>query len=190
MFFDLSKPGTYRFTSNCTLEEADAIGVWAEFTLEEGANFPTSRPDKLQTMPPVLTLKYDENHMEVPLAGCSWYYRQEDGTEASVLADHADPLMMQNSIPHLTVSYSHLKLTFEKAPDTWSVTCWPAGDWAEGTADSHSVQTYDEGFLARPGAWIYAVSAEWKNDGSGYYGTAEYYLYIETETGNVNGLAR
>lgn len=189
-FFDLSKPGTYRFTSHCTLGESDRCDVWAEFTLEENADAPMSQTNELLMNPPALKLESDGIELDVPMVGCNWYFRREDGTVAAVIGDHADPLMMQNSIPKYTVSSSHLKLAFEKAPDTWSVTCWPAADWAKGTAESHSVQTYEEGFLARPGAWVYAIYATWEDRGSGYYGTAEYYVYIETATGNVNGMAR
>lgn len=189
-FFDLSKPGTYRFTSHCTLGESDRCDVWAEFTLDERADASKSQTNELKMNPPALKLGSDGIELDVPVVGCTWHFLREDGTVAAVIGDHPDPLMMQNSIPKYAVSYSHLKLTFEKAPDTWSVTCWSAEDWAEGTAESHSVQTYDEGFLARPGAWVYAISAFWEDRGYGYYGTAEYYVYIETATGNVNGMAR
>ena len=187
-FFDLSKPGTYRFISNCTLEEVDRIEVWAEFSLDKPEK--NAQADYLWKKPPELKLTCGETVTQVSYAGCSWFCLQENGMMAATEADPIDPMMAQNSFPEIVADFSHFRISFDAAPDQWSAECWPAEDWAEGTADSHSVQLAEDGFLARPGKWVYVIRGAWEDKGAGWYGTAEYYFVIETETGNVNGLAR
>ena len=162
--------------------------VWAEFTLDKSEK--DAQADYLWKKPPQLKLTCGETVTQVSYAGCSWFCLQENGMMAATEADPIDPMMTQNSFPGIFADFSHFRISFDAAPDQWSAECWPAEDWAEGTADSHSVQLAEDGFLARPGKWVYVIRGAWEDKGAGWYGTAEYYFVIETETGNVNGFAR
>ena len=144
----------------------------------------------IYTKPPALTLYYGTGSTLLDFAGCSWYFRQEDGTMSAPFGDPVDMPMLQNSLEALREDGGSVKLSFALEPDELSVTCWPYEDWVKGQADSHTVNAFENVFAPRPGGWVYGIRATWNDSGRGYYGTAEYYIYIERPKAWDNPLAR
>lgn len=151
---------------------------------------PIIQTNEIYRKPPALTLYYGTGSMLLDFAGCNWYFRQEDGTVSAPIGDRVDMPMLQNSLEALWVDAESAKLSFALEPDELSFTCWPYEDWVKGQADSHTVNAFENSFALRPGGWVYGIRATWNDNGRGYYGTAEYYIYIEGAKVSNHPLAR
>ena len=58
-------------------------------------------------------------------------------------------------------------------------TCWPEAVWQKNDTPEESVFSYKEpAFYAKPGGYIYEITATWDDTGAGFHGTANYYVYI------------
>lgn len=72
-----------------------------------------------------------------------------------------------------------LKFAWESPPSSVSCVCWPDTVWQDDSIPEEAHHFDPEGlFYAKEGGYIYEFTATWENNGSGFYGTAQYFIYI------------
>ena len=155
--------------------------------------------------PPECTLLMPDYETQLTLAGYNWNYRLEDDRWVATIADQASrPLSKDYLIPVYiekesaetvyapvpgTDAYAPtnslgylLNLSWETAPSSVTYTCWPDTVWEKSrTVEQQVISLRDHAFYAWQGGYIYEITATWNDTGVGYYGTANYYVYITDE---------
>lgn len=134
--------------------------------------------------------------------GYSWSYRTKDGMIAAANADQAGrPLPKEYLTPVIldskfsetvyapipgSTAYEptnslgwFVKLSWESEPTSISYTCWPDRIWQDSNTPEEDVISQENTFYAKPGSYIYEITATWENTGMGYWGTANYYVRID-----------
>lgn len=152
--------------------------------------------------PPKGTLHTPDGEVSLTPAGYSWTAQNTDGTATSVIADQAGRPLSQDSLKPVTIESESLetvygpvpgsdtyaptnslgyllKLSWEAAPSSVTYTCWPDAVWQNSGVQQETVVSQGgQAFYAKPGGYIYEIAAKWSDTGVGYYGTANYYVYI------------
>lgn len=133
------------------------------------------------------------------LGGYSWNYR-EGGQTHTVIADQASrPIDKLKPIPisdkyaqsvYIPIPGSEksqptnmlgyrVHLGWDSYPSSMTITCWPDTVLEDSSTASEEVICDDMSFYAKPGGYIYEITATWdKTYDLPYYGTATYYVYI------------
>lgn len=185
-----------------------ANDVWVYLDGQLAYNGDVIVPPQLQPVrksPPAGTLFTPEGETPLLLAGYNWTHTDPDGTGVSVIADQAGRPLTADILKPVTIPFDHaetiylpvpgsgvyeptdslgflVKLDWEVTPSKVMCTCWPdtvgRNDYTSGEEIPFDL---NGPFYARPGRYIYEFSATWEDTGAGYYGTANYYVYI---TGN------
>ena len=146
--------------------------------------------------PPAANLRTPAGDVRLAPVGFSWFH-VKDGMMVATLADVSDRPNPKSLQPvNLDSQYREtiyaplpgteyyepiracgylLKLDWEANPHEVTYTCWDA----QGQKVEQAVYSYqDQAFYATMGGHIYEITATWKDTGAGYYGTANYYVYI------------
>lgn len=180
--FDVSQPGTYRFKSSCSVyaegNTSQDCTLWAEFTIGQA-----DKPEySAGAVPPEANLSFSGGERTLPAAGYQWTYESSDGTVCAVIADQAGRPLEQRFTETIVIDSGHdllVKLDWETAPTSVTCTCWPDTVWKNSrTPEDAVVSPAGFVFYAKPGGYVYEIAAQWEDTGAGYYGTANYYVYI------------
>jgi len=161
-----------------------------------------SKPEAEFKEPPKGTLHTNDGNEVLCRGGYNWSYRTKDGIIASAITDQAgrplpkeylSPVILDSKfaetvyapIPGST-TYAPtnslgwlVKLSWESEPTSISYTCWPDKIWQDSNTPEEDVISQENTFYAEPGSYIYEITATWDNPDLGYWGTANYYVYIE-----------
>ena len=172
--YDVSRYGTYRLKVSCRLYD-NAHGT--EQLLH--AEFQLPSPDSpVYKEPPKLTLDSGDS-LELSYASSNWSYVDDNGNMAVSLADAPHPLQMEDLEFLHCFSSVDVRLEFEFWPAEFTVRCWKTEKQGNLEANSEAVMTWNNGLQLKSGDYIYEVTATWKDDGAGYYGTATYVFRAE-----------
>lgn len=155
--------------------------------------------------PPEGTLFTPEGQAALHAAGYSWFCTLGNGLEEATIADQVSRPLPEGSLNPIVISSQYgetvyapvpgkdiyeptnslgylVKLDWEVCPSSVSYTCWPDTVWKKSGTPEETVASYqDFAFYAKPGGYIYEIVATWSDAGLGYHGTANYYVYIDTE---------
>lgn len=149
--------------------------------------------------PPPGILRSQEGDANLRLAGYSWFF-QEQSQSLSVIADQSSrpaqklkpvtisdkyietiyaPILDSTSYaPTNSLGY-FVKLNWNANPSSVTYTCWPDFVWEDPSTPQEDVDVFEDmAFYAKPGGYIYEITATWEDYGEGYHGTATYYVYI------------
>ena len=161
--------------------------------------------ESLFQKPPKGTLHTPDGDAPLTPAGYSWTAQNGDGTAMSMVADQAIRPLDRDSLKPVMIGSEHartvyvpvtdgeacepanmlgylLELSWEAEPNSVTYTCWPEAVWKNSNVQQEDVVTPEKlAFYARPGGYIYEITAKWDDTGAGYYGTANYYVYIVAE---------
>ena len=148
------------------------------------------------------TLITPEGEFPLVTGGYHWFCRMDDGLMKATVADQAGRPLPASSLKPIQLSSKYaetvyapipgkdgcaptntlgylLKLHWAAAPSSLSFTCWPDDVWQTGsTPEEAVVSLQDLAFYAKPGGYIYEITASWEDTGLGYYGEVNYYVYI------------
>ena len=163
--------------------------------------------------PPKATIFTPEGETTLQAAGYSWFCTLGSGLEEAVIADQADRPLPEGSLEPVFISSKYAETVYSKVPGSdayaptnslgylvklgWEVnpssvsyTCWPEAVWQDdGIQEAFVVAYEDFSFYAKHGGYIYEIAAEWEDTGSGYHGTANYYVYITDEDLHMHAAA-
>ena len=135
------------------------------------------------------------------LGGYSWICALGNGLENAAIADQASRPLPKGVLEPVTVSSQYaetvyapvpgsdtyapanslgylIKLQWEADPASVTFACWPETVWETGNVREETVVSQDGAFYAKQGGYVYEIVAAWEDTGAGYYGTANYYIYI------------
>ena len=160
--------------------------------------------ENVYTQPPQCTLITSDGNTLLTMGGYDWAYQQPGSDLMTVtIADQVSrPLPLESLTPvhidweHAESVYSYVertgkyaltnqlgfpvKLHFEVMPDSVTYACWPDAETGRPGTETEEVEFFrqEPAFYAKPGGYIYEIVAEWEDRGVGFYGTANYYVYI------------
>jgi hypothetical protein len=142
-------------------------------------------------------------HGETPLSmgGYHWFYSLGNGLENATIADQAGRPLPEETLTPVIISSEYaetiyapvpgtntykptnalgylVKLAWEDEPSSVSYTCWPEKVWRKNNVKEETVVSQDGAFYAKQGGYIYEIVATWEDNGLGYHGSANYYVYI------------
>ena len=158
-------------------------------------------PQPFYKQPPAGLLSASTGEIKLSVAGCAWYagdsvsITDEAGRplprkllENSGLTLQLDPKTAETVMVYLPEKDVYeptnclgyfVKLHWERMPDSFSVTCWPDTVWEDDSTPEEAVVTHENAaFYARPGRYVYEITATWEDDGTGCHGTARYYVCL------------
>lgn len=153
------------------------------------------------TAPPEGMLHTPEDSYPLQAAGYSWFYIRGEQL-CAVIADQAgrppergylNPVELSHACaesiympvqsaegdaPSEEAGYM-LKLDWPVSPDRIAVTCWQESVWDGKDVREETAAVWDVGaFFAKPGAYIYEITAIWDDRGGECYGSANYYVCV------------
>ena len=152
--------------------------------------------------PPKGMLRTPEGDVPLISAGYSWTVEHADGTATTTIADQTGRPLPKDRLKPVTINNKYaetvyapvpgrdtyaptnslgylLKLNWEANPTSVAYTCWPDTVWQDSNTPEESVVSQNNlSFYGKPGGYIYEITATWADTGPGYYGTANYYVYI------------
>lgn len=156
--------------------------------------------------PPKGVLITPDGETELRTGGYGWHCMLKNGREEATIADQVSrPLPAESFTPVVisrdyvqtlyapvpaadAVGYSgyFVKLDWEEDPDSLSYTCWPDSVWQEDGVQEQGVNfsLEKQTFFAWEGGYVYEIVATWEDNGRGYHGSANYYVYIIGEEAN------
>lgn len=180
--YDLSLPGTYRFSTECYLydtREGSKCHLYDEFTL------PVNTENQGL---PQLSVYSGTEEVQVATGGYSWAQYEENGMVTMTHADSLHPLQMEKHLTNYQTTNDRVRLNFSRQPDSWEVRCWPDhmlrdGDVTLFDSQSESVMVYDEQLHLKPavdGGYIYEITARWEESPNQSYGTVTYVFWINS----------
>lgn len=160
--------------------------------------------------PPDCTLITQEGSVVLKAAGFDWTYENADGSSVAVIADQAGRPLPRNSVTAVTLDGDDLetvyapvgstgygatnslgyfvKLDWEATPSSVTYSCWPDTVWETGSTPEEAVVSHEDfAFYAKPGGYVYEIAATWENNGAGYHGSANYYVYMQLRYGCEDG---
>ena len=142
-------------------------------------------------------------HGETPLSigGYHWIYSVGNGLENATIADQAGRPLPEETLTPVIISSEYaetiytpvpgtntykptnslgylVKLAWEDEPSSVSYTCWPEKVWRKNNVKEEAVVSQDSAFYAKQGGYVYEIVATWEDNGIGYHGSANYYVYI------------
>lgn len=171
----------------------------------DGAYVEPPQPEPAYKEPPQMLVVTPERQTVISASGYNWTYNNPDGTSTSIIADQAEIPMSSDSLVAITIGrkfaetvYAYakpgqyeptnmlgymVKLHFDVCPTSISYRCWPGNYSDLPDSENNRKETVEyfrdsETFYAKDGGYIYEIAATWENSGAGYYGTANYYVYI------------
>jgi len=129
---------------------------------------------------------YTEGNLQI--GGYHWTYTSADGNEVATIADQACRPISMGLLSTAIISNKQTEIAdsagywvtpvWEVTPTAVTCTCWPA-KWEDSCVREESLISQDDfSFYAKPGSYIYEINATWEDDGAGYHGSANYYVYI------------
>ena len=148
------------------------------------------------------TLITPEGEFALTTGGYHWCCRMDDGLMEATIADQAGRPLPKSSLPPVSLSSQHpetvyapvpgsdafaptnalgylLKLQWAAEPSSVTFTCWPEAVWQHpGTPEEAVVSQGNHAFYAKPGSYIYEITAVWEDTGLGYHGEVTYYVHI------------
>ena len=158
------------------------------------------------TEPPKGTLYTPDGAFSLQTGGYHWSYAVSEDLRSDSIADqasrppapeHFTPVILNSSYaeqvyapigdgtasaPTDDMGYL-LKLGWEVDPHTITYTCWPDTVWNNSNPKEEAVVSQGgPTFYAKTGSYIYEIVATWNDNGTGYSGTANYYVYITDST--------
>ena len=187
------------------VQSSEAVEVYVDNGLVvDGEGILYVSPAVVLEEPPQGTLITAEGNAPLTMGGYSWFH-QVPGSElitATIADQHSRPLPSESLTPvniswvsaesvysfvEKTGEYAltdHLgflvKLHFDVMPTSVSYTCWPVEPEKGAEVNIGGVEYFREqlAFFAKMGGYLYEISATWADNGQGFYGTANYYVYI------------
>jgi hypothetical protein len=161
------------------------------------------KPEAAFKEPPDGTIRTPDGDVTMKPAGYGWFYEKTDGTTEAVIADQAERPLPKGSLEPVIIGMEHaetiylpvpgsgvyeptdalgylIKFQWEVNPSSVTCTCWPDTVWQDGSAQGEKIPVDLNGgpFYAKVGGYIYEFAVTWEDTGTGYYGTANYYVYI------------
>ena len=168
----------------------------------DGAAVAPPRPEPAFKKPPGVTVVTPDTQQTLKAAGYDWTFADTDGSVTAIIADQSGrpsekrffvPVMIDPKQAETVYAYDpdtgrsepvkllgHLvKLEWESLPDTVTYTCWPDAVWTTGGVSPREVYAQQsDAFYAYQGGHVYEIVATWEDTGAGWYGRANYYVYI------------
>ena len=156
------------------------------------------KPEPAYKKPPEMLVVTPEGETVIKASGYDWMYDNPDGTTTAVIADQASRPLPADVLDVITIGHMYaetvyayvkpgqyeptntlgylVKLHFDISPTSLSYTCWAYSD----SCREESVEYFRDNpaFYAKDGGYVYEISATWEDSGVGYYGHANYYVYI------------
>lgn len=182
---------------------ADVQVYWNGHLRWNGEYVELPKPEPSFLEPPAGTVRTPDGDVELQLGGYSWTVEHTDGTVTTEIADQVSRPLPQNGFQAVALDSDYaetvylpvpgsdvyaptnclgypMKLDWLVYPTSVTYTCWPDAVWQQGDTPEEDVHLFrqDFSFYAKPGGYIYEITATWENTGEGYYGTAYYYVYI------------
>lgn len=148
------------------------------------------------------TLITPEGEFTLTTGGYHWSCRTDDGLMQATVADQAGRPLPESSVTPVLLSSKYaetvyapipgregyaptnslgylVKLHWAAEPSSVTFTCWPDTVWQKANTPEEAVVSLDShSFYAKPGSYIYELTACWEDVGLGYYGEVTYYIYI------------
>ena len=170
----------------------------------DGCKVQQPKPEAAFREPPKAFLRTTGSDVILTAHGYHWKYENADGTVGGAIADQISRPVDFGSVTYVPVEsrtaetiYAPLpdgsgyaptnslgyfvKLMWETAPTSVRFTCWPVDVWENKDIPEEAVVTQEDSFYAKTGGYIYEFFATWKDSGKGYWGSANYYVYISDE---------
>ena len=180
---------------------SNVLVYWEDILRWNGSVVEPPKPEPAFKKPPVGTLRTPEGDTSLHAAGYSWFCQKSDGIMEATIADQTSRPLPKGSLKPITISnefaetvYAYVspgkyvptnslgyfvKVAWETMPTSVAITCWPDTVWTNRDTREETVVFHEEpAFYAKHGGYIYEIAATWDDTGIGYYGTANYYVYI------------
>ena len=185
---------------NAVQSAADTqIYLDAQLAYQHGQVIVPIRPGAFK-QPPQGAVITPEGEVPMQIGGYHWFCRTESGLMEATIADQAGRPLPKKVLQPVTIPAKYaetvyapipgstayaptnmqgylVKVHWEDEPTYIRYTCWPEAVW-EGAAQEETVYHMENTFYARPGGYVYEITATWEDLGEGYYGEATYYVYI------------
>ena len=173
---------------NAVQSAADTqIYLDAQLAYQHGQVIVPIRPGAFK-QPPQGAVITPEGEVAMQIGGYHWFCRTASGLMDATIADQAGRPLPKKVLQPVTIPGSTayaptnmqgylVKVHWEDEPTYIRYTCWPEAVW-EGAAKEETVYHMENTFYARPGGYVYEITATWEDLGEGYYGEATYYVYI------------
>lgn len=180
----------------------DVLVYWGDTLRWDGDVVELPKPEPAFKEPPKATLSTPEGEAILMPVGYNWTVENNDGTANTTIADQSSRPLPQNSLEQVFMNNQYaetiyaavpgtdtyaptrsegylLKLNWEDNPDSVTFTSWSEDVWVNPDTPEETVYSQgDCAFYARTGGFIYEFVATWNDDGDGYHGTANYYVYV------------
>ena len=184
------------------VETAEDILVYLDGNLVfSGGTVVRPVPQAAFKQPPEGFLRTPEGDITLRAVGYNWTYENPDGTALATITDQLARPLPKEFLDSVTIAdefaetvYAYVspgkyeptnslgyfvKLAWETQPTSVVFTCWPDSVWVDADIREETVVSHEgAAFYAKHGGYIYEITATWEDTGVGYYGTANYYVYI------------
>ena len=191
-------------SQDARVESPGDVLVYFDDTLFwNGSAVEPPKPEPAFKTPPKGILTTPEGDIALTLGGHSWNVQNSDGTVTSTIADQAGRPLPKDSLKPVTIDSKHaetvylpvpgstvyeptnalgysIKFSWDAMPSRVTVTCWPDTVWKDSGVQGEEIPFDLNGgpFYAKQGGYVYEFAVTWDDTGLGYYGTANYYVYI------------
>ena len=184
-------------------EKAEDVLVYLDGNLRwNGSVAEPPKPETAFKEPPALTLHTPDGELVIKAAGYNWTYENSDGTAVSTIADQAGRPIEQRFLEQVVIDSKYaesiyayvpktgsyepinsagvlVKLNWQAAPTSVDFTCWDDAVWSTENVQEQQVFDWEDGaFYGYLGGYVYEITATWEDTGAGWYGSANYYVYI------------
>jgi len=181
----------------------DVLVYFDDILFWNGSAVEPPKPEPAFKTPPKGILTTPEGDVALTLGGHSWNVQNSDGTVTSTIADQAGRPLPKDSLKKVTIDSKHaetvylpvpgstvyeptnalgysIKFSWQAMPSRVTVTCWPDTVWKDSGVQGEEMSFDLNGgpFYAKQGGYVYEFAVTWDDTGLGYYGTANYYVYI------------
>lgn len=140
----------------------------------------TSSKEVVLSDPPVLTVTYGAQSINVENSTAEWNYATDGDQWKGFVSCGAHPLEGKHYATVINTNATEATLEFDVTPDKLTVQCWSDAFWGNTEVKSESVMVSDNTMPLAPGGHIYYVTATWDSHAK-FNGTADYLLYIIVE---------
>lgn len=185
------------------VERAEDVLVYLDGNLRwNGSVVQPPKPEAALKKPPELKLHTPDGNITITAFGYNWTCENPDGTSVSTIADQAgrpieqrflEPVVIDSKYAETIYGYVPktgkyeptnaqgvlVKLDWQAAPTSVAYTCWDNSVWSSENAQERQVFDWEDGaFYAYLDGYVYEIAATWGDTGAGWYGSANYYVYI------------
>ena len=154
------------------------------------------KPEAKYKAPPDLELRTPMGDTVLKPAGYSWTYENPDGSFVSTLADQTARPLPKADMEALTLELQYAETIFLPVPGSTvyeptnglgyfiKLNCpgYPASisytKWVDG-AEQQVLGVMDSSFYAEAESAVYEIAVSWTDEQAGYFGSANYYVYID-----------